>query len=330
MKILYYYPRRKHLSLKDLYRLKRDKTYIGGAEISTIKYIHHLRMNGHLVDYNTPTQEYYDAIMFIWKPFDIDIKAKKRLVRPVNPSNTKDAVEEMSKILDGLTCPSDYLIKEYSGLGVKTFKHPLGISQYFMPKNVPPRDHNSFCYANVVHPRKGTDIVLEAFYLALKENRDLKLHLYGNEHLWGTKRKNLPEFYEKVEEYTHKIPKKNLINHGNIPHITLLREFAKYRAHLVPSRIETGSSSTLEAQAMGTPTLVLNKCSLPEYCGNGGIILSESVDEWTIAILDIASNDNLWAHLTHNARCRIKDWSFEKSTKILEEIIKSDNEIKHN
>jgi hypothetical protein len=26
---------------------------------------------------------------------------------------------------------------------------------------------------------------------------------------------------------------------------------------------------------MGTPTIVLNKCSSPEYCGEGGLILPE-------------------------------------------------------
>ncbi len=322
MNILYSYPRREDLSVADLSQIKSDGTYIGGAEISSIKYMHHLKMNGHHVDYNNPTKEEYDAIMFIWKPFEIPVKAKKRLVRPVNPSNAKDAIREMASELDGITCPSDYLIGEYSGLGVPTFRHPLGISKFFMPKDKPKRDATSFSYANVVHPRKGTDIALEAFYLATKVNGDLKLHMYGNEHLWGTERKNDPEFYAKVEEYLRKIPSKNLVQHDNIPHLTLLRELGKHRAHLVPSRIETGGSSILEAQAMGTPTLVLDECSSPEYCGNGGIIIKESAEEWAEEILRLASDDSLWRELSQNAKSRIKDWSFEESTRILEDIIR--------
>lgn len=323
MKILYYYPRREELSIEDLLKIKEDGSYIGGAEISSIKYMDALRKKGHIVDYNTPNEKSYDAIVFIWKPFDIKIDAKKRLIRPVNPyERSKKSIKELAEQLDGITCPSDFVVKEFSGLGINTFKHPLGVSKELIPKNKPKRDNLSFSYANVIHPRKGTDIILEAFYLALQENKNLKLHIYGNENLWGTKRENTPEFYEKVEEYLRKIPAKNLIQHDNIPHIQLLSELGKHRAHLVPSRIETGGSSILEAQAMGTPTIVLNKCSSPEYCGEGGLILPEKPEIWAEKIEHISSNNEQWDYLSQKAKQRIKNWTFDESTKILEEIIR--------
>lgn len=325
MKILYWYSRAGEMSYTDLFTIKPDGTYMGGAEISTIKYINELRQRGHLVDYNRATQDEYDAIVFIWRPIRLDIPATKKFIRPVNPyGSTKEAIYELRDYLHGITCPSDYLMRECTGLGVPLFKHPLGVCRSLLPRSLPPRDGNSFSYANSIHPRKGTDIALEAFYAALQENRNLKLHIYGDEYLWGTDSRSSdnPVFYEKVAEWIARIPKDNLILHGNIPHVQLLEELGKHRAHLVPSRVETGSSSTLEAQAVGTPVIALDACSLPEYCGQGGMVVSESVDAWTSAILRMANDDEFWQHASAVGLERSQLWTMEQSADTLECILR--------
>jgi glycosyltransferase involved in cell wall biosynthesis len=128
---------------------------------------------------------------------------------------------------------------------------------------------NAVAYVGTIDPRKGFDLVVEAFSKLSSSNRPLPiLRVFGNQ--------PKPSKWEATHlARAKKILGKKLVLHGQIHQRSLVELIAKCRCLVAPSREEMFGNQIIEALLVGTSVIVTENTAMAENVeryGNGTIV----------------------------------------------------------
>jgi len=159
-------------------------------------------------------------------------------------------------------------------------------------------------HVSAYQPKKNADRIMEA-YQAIKNENKLPLIVV------------CPNYLNEIND-----PKINLIT----THVER-KQIAKYMkeayAFIFPSIHESFGMPLVEAMACGVPVVTSNTTACPEIAANAGVLVNPlSVEEIKNAIEKLLQNKNLHDELSKNALERAKDFSWEKTARLHEEIFK--------
>ena len=132
-------------------------------------------------------------------------------------------------------------------------------------------------FAKAFGGRKGSDVLLRAFFEAFRDNDDVQLHIHTTPEEFRTEQDigpdihvfrryaamlyrfwgydNVPQsFLERIVAWTEKIPLQDMPC-----------EYGKYDAFVLPTRGEGWGLPIMEAMAAGVPVIVTNYSAIPDY-----------------------------------------------------------------
>ncbi len=170
-------------------------------------------------------------------------------------------------------------------------------------------------YLGALEPRKNISNIILGFskYKEEKVNSDIKLVIAGKK-AWK---------YEKIfETYELSKYKKDIIFTDYIDEKDKVILYKMAKLFIFPSLYEGFGMPVLEAMASGTPVITSNNSSLPEVVGEAGILVnSNSIIEISEAIGKILDGEEDYVNdLIFKGKERAKNFTWEKSTKLLEDI----------
>ena len=159
-------------------------------------------------------------------------------------------------------------------------------------------------HVSAYQPKKNVDRIIEAYQL-IKDKNKLPLIVV------------CPNYPTAIND-----DKITLIN----THIDS-KQIAKYMkeayAFIFPSIHESFGMPLVEAMACGVPVITSNSTACPEIIANAGILVNPlSAEEIKNAIVKLLQDKNLHDELAKNALERAKDFSWEKTARLHEEIFK--------
>ena len=159
-------------------------------------------------------------------------------------------------------------------------------------------------HVSAYQPKKNVDRIIEA-YQAIEDKNKLPLIVV------------CPNYPTIIND-----DKITLIN----THIDS-KQIAKYMkeayAFIFPSIHESFGMPLVEAMACGVPVITSNSTACPEIIANAGILVNPlSSEEIKNAIIKLLQDKNLHDELAKNALERAKDFSWEKTARLHEEIFK--------
>ena len=129
--------------------------------------------------------------------------------------------------------------------------------------------------------------------------------------------------YEKIfETYELSEYKKDIIFTDYVDEKDKIILYKMAKLFIFPSLYEGFGMPVLEAMASGTPVITSNNSSLPEVVGEAGILVNpDSVEEISEAIAKILDGEEDYVNdLIFKGKERAKNFTWEKSTKLLEDI----------
>lgn len=155
----------------------------------------------------------------------------------------------------------------------------------------------SIRYSGRLAKSKGIDIMLEAFNIAYKKNKNILLEIagYGNE-----EEQNLKAFIknEQLEQA--------IIFHG---YLSSYEEAVQFIGNayclLLPSRTDNFPTVVLEALSLGIPIIASDTGGIPEMFENekeGFLVPMENADAFASAIVKMASDENVRNEMSKEAR----------------------------
>lgn len=170
-------------------------------------------------------------------------------------------------------------------------------------------------YVGTLEPRKNITSLLLAFKM-LKSKTDFphKLVITGGKG-W---------IYGKIMDTWKRLNvKKEVIFTGYIPTADLPGLYSLAQLFVYPSIYEGFGLPPLEAMACGTPVVVSNVSSLPEVVGDVGVMVDpkkpESIYQGMVSVL---ANPSLQKELKEKGLKRAKEFTWEKTARITQEIYK--------
>lgn len=170
-------------------------------------------------------------------------------------------------------------------------------------------------YLGALEPRKNIPNIILGFskYKEEKVDSDIKLVIAGKK-AWK---------YEKIfETYELSEYKKDIIFTDYVDEKDKIILYKMAKLFIFPSLYEGFGMPVLEAMASGTPVITSNNSSLPEVVGEAGILVNpDSVEEISEAIAKILDGEEDYVNdLIFKGKERAKNFTWEKSTKLLEDI----------
>ena len=166
-------------------------------------------------------------------------------------------------------------------------------------------DGDFILFVSTLEPRKNIPTLVRAFRQLLDDyHLDVRLVLVGREG-WG-----FDEVFNTIEEL--KLEDRVLCL-GRVPTADLVWLYNTAKAFAFPSFYEGFGLPPLEAMACGTPVVVSNVSSLPEVVGDAGLLIDpQEVDELTVALWRLMSDDDLREDLIEKGLRRASTFSYEK------------------
>ncbi len=166
---------------------------------------------------------------------------------------------------------------------------------------------NYFIFIGAMHPRKNVKNLIIAFDEFKKSyNSDFKLLIVGNKMF---KNKDLEKSFKKL------FFKKDIIFTGRLSINDLKLVLASAFALTFTPFFEGFGIPILEAMYCDVPVISSNLTSIPEVCGNAGILVNpHSVEEIKNAMIKIVKDENLRNKLIKNAQIQRKKFSWEKTS----------------
>ncbi|MEX5379742.1 glycosyltransferase [Acinetobacter towneri] len=154
---------------------------------------------------------------------------------------------------------------------------------------------NQFCAVGWMQPKKGFDILLQAFSIVYKEKPEVKLILGGD----GPERENLQKLakilnIEEAVTFAGALPREN---------VRLL--MAESACFVLSSYVETFGVVVIEALSQGTP-VVATKCGGPEsiiVSGDGILVEVADTNALAQAMKEVAENPELYDSDSIRQRC---------------------------
>ena len=166
-------------------------------------------------------------------------------------------------------------------------------------------DRDFILFVSTIEPRKNIPTLLLAFRQLLDD-----YHLDVNLVLAGRKGWRIEEVFDTIEQL--KLEDRAFCL-GRVPTADLVWLYNTARVFAFPSFYEGFGLPPLEAMACGTPVVVSNVSSLPEVVGDAGLLIDpQEVDELTVALWRLMSDEELRKDLTEKGLLRARSFSYQK------------------
>ena len=167
-----------------------------------------------------------------------------------------------------------------------------------------------FIFVSSIHPRKNLENTLKAFFKFKDDTGSPAKFVIVGSVMWKS---------AVLENLIKNSPHKNeLIFTGHIEVETLHKLIASAEALVYASFFEGFGIPILEAMRCGTPVITSNVTSMPEVAGNAAIIVSpHKVEEISGAMKQIYTDENLKKELSKKGLERSKEFSWDKTAKLL-------------
>jgi glycosyltransferase involved in cell wall biosynthesis len=171
-----------------------------------------------------------------------------------------------------------------------------------------------FFYVGSLHPRKNIINLLKAFDEFRKSNHsDAKLLIAGKAYWWNA---------EMEKEYKNIIHKEDIVFTGRVDTTTLKNLLASAFAVTYVSLFEGFGIPIIEAMYSDVPVITSNTSSMPEVGGNAALYVDPKNYLSITEAMQKLWNDKIIRHtLIENARIRRKEFSWDKTAKLLWESI---------
>ena len=101
-------------------------------------------------------------------------------------------------------------------------------------------------------------------------------------------------------------------NHVDLPYTELLKLYASCDIVTFISLYEGFGMPILEAQSVGVPVLVSNRCAMPEITGEGGLIVDPTSIEEIRETIKKLENEQLRRDLIEKGKSNVSRFSIEK------------------
>ena len=122
--------------------------------------------------------------------------------------------------------------------------------------------------------------------------------------------------------YKNMTHKEDVIFTGYVNEIVLNILLKEAKCLCFVSLFEGFGLPIIEAMKCGTPVITSNVSSMPEICGNSGLIVDPmNISEIANAMENIINNKELYQKLIQDGKKRSKMFDWEKSANIFSEII---------
>ncbi len=196
------------------------------------------------------------------------------------------------------------VLKQKYDIDAYYFDMPYDAKEYFPEPDIKREDKSIAFYARYVTPRRAFELGILALRLVLKKHPDTKVILYG----WDTGSLNIP--------FNH-------VNMGILDHSRLRELYNRATIGLVFS-LTNSSLAPYEMMACKLPVIdVKNDSTLIFYKENPEIITLSEPDPYSIAnsIIDLLENKEKRETIAEKAYEHVKQLSWEKSSKRIEEIL---------
>ncbi len=300
-------PEQEEPRLEKLERINPDGSYIGGAVISLLRIVRHLRDRGHRVDLDEPELDEYDVLLICRKPDLIarysHVRARCKLVW-LHDRNHRQELQRYGASYDGVITVSAFLTSIYAGAHPSILTSTNPMEPVAVRRR--DRDHLSLCFAGMFSSRRNVHFAIEVLARLCTLYPDCHLTLYGSESLY-----NSPEnivryqcaasYLPLVEGALRKVEAGAVTFVGNVANAELIRRFGEHRFLLVPADVdETCSMVSIEAQSVGTVVIASNRGALPDTVGPGGAFLELESRLWAEKIAEIYEDG--WEEYSRAAR----------------------------
>ena len=163
-----------------------------------------------------------------------------------------------------------------------------------------------FLYAGAIHPRKNIIQLIKGFeQFKSKANKDFKLLLAGKvSWLSG----------ELQQYHNNSAYRKDIIFLGRLSQTDLNKVMGAAYAFCYISRMEGFGIPLVEAMQCHVPIICSNKGSLPEVCGNAGIIIDpDNTGELCRAMCDLVFSKEIYDSFSRKAAERKSYFSWDKA-----------------
>jgi L-malate glycosyltransferase len=155
------------------------------------------------------------------------------------------------------------------------------IDAAFMPANNPP----VIGFFGSLIPRKGLDILIDAFHLTLTAGVDCRLKIGGHEQNNGYRQQVAKLGIEKQVDFVGEIPRSNIAAF-----------FADVDVHILPSRSDAMPLSIIEAAVCGVPSIAHDIGGISESLLGGalGILYRDNNAQHLAGLISSTINDGAW------------------------------------
>ncbi|MRR34214.1 glycosyltransferase [bacterium] len=175
-----------------------------------------------------------------------------------------DPLRVLNELSDAVICVSDAVRDNLVRDGVATDRLmtvPNGVDhRVFYPRSVA-REPHRIMFSGALVPDKNVHLLIEAFLLVQRVFPDAELHVCGSAALWGAE--------EYIDQDAVRQVTSNIMFHGKVSREELAVHYSRASICVIPSRFESFSLVSLEAQACGCVPLVADVGGVPETIERG-------------------------------------------------------------
>ena len=241
-------------------------------------------------------------------PEDIPKSARKYLLKyfPLfaKKANKIITVSEFSKqdIINQYKINDDKIVVAHNG-GNEKFK-PISIDKKASVKQQYTNGNDYFVYVGALHARKNIDRLFKAFETFKKHsNSKTKLVVVG-EKMWDSQ--NVSANHQDI------------IFTGHLDINQLIDVVAAAKSLVLVSYFEGFGIPLVEGMRCGVPVITSNVTSMPEVCGDAGILVDPfNIDDISQALEKMDSDEDLRKNLSKKAIERAKKFAWQKSSEII-------------
>ncbi len=231
--------------------------------------------------------------------------------RYVNKASRIATVSEFSRndIHRAFNFPLNKIDVTYNG--AHEFFQPLSEQEKVKIKARYTQGKPYFIYAGAIQPRKNVTTLFKAFdKLKSEQNVPHKLIIAGR---FAWKSKEVRSCYDALQY------KEDIVFTGHLGRNELARIMGAAYALVYVSLFEGFGIPIVEAGQCGVPCITSNVSSMPEVCGNAGLLINEpqNVNEVTEVMLRIISDQKLYSDLCREAPLQASKFSWDYSAKSL-------------
>ncbi len=170
-----------------------------------------------------------------------------------------------------------------------------------------------FVYVGALHARKNIERLFKAFEMFKKRSLSKTKLVVVGENMWKSK---------QATRSTHP----DIIFTGHLPVNSLIDVVASAKSLVLVSYFEGFGIPLVEAMRCGVPVITSNVTSMPEVCGDAGLLVDPfNVNDISQAIELLDTDEKLRGELSQKALQRAKQFSWNKTAEIIwNEIVKVD------